>query len=121
MMKHLKAALGSMQLHRIGALDVERYKLQRVIESVASATVNREVALLKHLFNVADHWRLFFGRNPAKGVKFLDEDNLRVRTLSEAEEAKLLECCSPSYLQDLVRFAINTGSIPGSGLEKFST
>jgi integrase len=60
------------------------------------------------MFNLADHWQLFFGRNSVRGVKFLQEDNLQIRSLSEAEEEKLLQCCSP-YLQDLVTFAINTG------------
>ena len=41
-------------------------------------------------------------------MKFLEEDNLQIRSLSEAEQEKLLQCCSP-YLQDLVTFAINTG------------
>ena len=40
-------------------------------------------------------------------MKFLEEDNLQIRSLSEGEEEKLLQCCS-TYLQDLVRFAINT-------------
>ena len=72
------------------------------------ATVNRELAGLKRLFNVAEQWGLFRGRNPVKGVRFLDENNLKFRTLSEEEEAGLISCCSP-YLQDLVVFAINTG------------
>lgn len=41
-------------------------------------------------------------------VKFLEEDNLRIRSLSEADEENVLQCCSP-YLEDLVTFAINTG------------
>ena len=43
-----------------------------------------------------------------KGVKFLSEDNLQFRSLSDVEEATLIRHCSP-YLQDLVTFAINTG------------
>jgi len=107
-MTQLNLALGTTMLSDIGALQIERYKLDRLKESVSPATVNREVALLKHMFNLAEHWQLFFGRNPVKGVKFLDEDNLQTRSLSEAEEEKLIQCCSP-YLQDLVVFAINTG------------
>jgi integrase len=57
---------------------------------------------------VAESWGDFRGRNPVKGVKFLPENNLKIHTVSEAEEAKLISCCSP-YLQDLVIFAINTG------------
>jgi len=107
-LKHLNPAMGKTQLGDIGALQIERYKLDRLKQSASPATVNREVALLKHMFNKAEHWQLFFGRNPVKGVKFLEEDNLQIRSLSEAEEEKLLECCSP-YLQDLVKFAIHTG------------
>jgi integrase len=41
-------------------------------------------------------------------VKFLREDNLQLATLSEDEERLLLKDC-PSYLQDMVLFALNTG------------
>ena len=104
----LNSAMGTTQIGDIGALQIERYKLDRLKQSASPATVNREVALLKHMFNVAEHWQLFFGRNPVSGVKFLEEDNLQIRALSEEEEEKLLQFCSP-YLQDLVVFAINTG------------
>jgi len=107
-MTHLNTAMGAAQLGDIGALQIERYKLDRLKQSASPATVNREVALLKHLFNMAEVWQLFCGRNPVRGVKFLEEDNLQVRSLSEAEEEQLLQCCSP-YLQDMVTFAINTG------------
>jgi integrase len=38
----------------------------------------------------------------------LPEDNLRVDTVSEAEEQRLL-LAFPPYLRDMIRFAINTG------------
>ncbi len=106
-MVHLNAAFGSMQLSDIGPFPIERYKIERV--KVASpATVNREIALLKHMFNLAEQWAIHRGRNPMKGIRFLSENNLQVRSLSDAEEAALIRHCSP-YLQDLVTFAINTG------------
>ena len=43
-----------------------------------------------------------------KGVKFLSENNFQFRSLTEEEEVRLLQCCSP-YVQDLVTFAIHTG------------
>jgi integrase len=104
---HLNSAFGTTLLPDITALPIERYKLLR-LEAVSPATVNRELAGLKRLFNVAEQWGLFRGRNPVKDVRFLDENNLKVRTLSDEEEAALLSRCSP-YLQDLVAFAINTG------------
>ena len=107
-MTHLAQAFGRSMLNDIGALQIERYKIDRLKAPVTSATVNREIALLKHMYNLAETWGLFFGRNPVKGVKFLAENNEKLRTLSEQEEATLLSHCSP-YLQDLVTFAINTG------------
>jgi integrase len=105
---HLNTPSGTTQRVNIGALQIERYKLDRLKQSASPATVNRELAVLKHMFNMAEHWQLFFGRNPVRGVKFLEEDKLQSRSLSEAEEEELLQCCSP-YLGDLVTFAINTG------------
>jgi integrase len=70
--------------------------------------VNRELALLKHMFNVAERWDLHHGRNPVRLVKFQREDNLQFQTLSEERERALLVQCPP-YLQDMIAFAINTG------------
>ncbi len=106
-MRHLNVFFENMLLIDVGPLPIERYKLERM-QAVAPATVNREIALLKHLFNVAEQWGMYRGRNPVKGVKFLSENNLQFRSLTEEEETRLLRCCSP-YLQDLVTFAIHTG------------
>ena len=96
-----------MLLTDIGPLSIERYKLERMRDA-APATVNREIALLKRLFNVAEQWGIYRGRNPVKGLKSLSENNLRFRSLTEEEERQLLESCAP-YLQNLVAFAIHTG------------
>lgn len=52
-MTHLTEAFGKSRLEDIGALGVEQYKIRRV-RAVAPATVNREIALLKHMYNVAE-------------------------------------------------------------------
>ena len=52
-MAHLTQAFVKSRLEDIGALRIEQYKIER-IRTVASATVNREIALLKHLYNLAD-------------------------------------------------------------------
>jgi integrase len=107
-MVHLNVAFGPMPLPDIGAFSIERYKIERLKAPVSPATVNREIALLKHLFNLPESWGVFRGRNPMKGIRLLSEDNLQYRSLSDAEQADLLAQCSP-YMQDLVVFAVNTG------------
>jgi len=66
------------------------------------------MALLKHMFNVAERWGQHQGTNPVRLVKFLPENNLRFETLSEEQEERLL-LASPPYLRDMIVFAINTG------------
>ena len=85
---HLNDAFGTMLLTNITALPIEQYKINR-LKVVSPATVNRELAGLKRLFNVAEQWGFYRGCNPVKGIRFLDEDNLKLRTLSEKEEAEV--------------------------------
>jgi hypothetical protein len=69
---------------------------------------NRELALLKIMFFVAERWEQHQGTNPVRLGKFLPENNLQFSTLSENEKQRLL-LASPSYLRELILFAINTG------------
>lgn len=107
MYQHLLNFFGPSLLTSISVVRIEKYQQSRVQE-VAPATVNRELALLKHMFTQAQRWQLHPGHNPVKLVKFLPEDNLLLRTLSEEEERKLLEA-SPPYMRELIVFAIHTG------------
>ncbi len=104
---NLSNVLGTVTLTSITPLRVEEYQQYRNKE-VAPATVNRETALLKHMFNMAERWGLYQGTNPVKLVKFLPENNLQFQTVSEADEQRLLES-APPYLRELILFAVNTG------------
>jgi integrase len=70
--------------------------------------VNRELALLKRMFNLAITWDLFLDLNPLRKVKFFREFNTGLRVVSPEEEETLLRNAAP-YIQDLIRFALNTG------------
>lgn len=80
-------------------------------EAVTKATVNREVATLRHCLNVAVA-KGVLASNPmtSKGerVKLLKENNQRVRFLTEDEEKKLLENCN-DWIKPLVLTALHTG------------
>jgi len=95
------------QLTDITPVAIEGYKVHRRAE-VSGSTVNRELALLKRMFNLAINWDLFLDANPVRKVKFFREFNTGLRVVSPEEEKSLLENASP-YLQDLIRFALNTG------------
>jgi integrase len=108
MLNHLYKFFGKEKLlTELTSMQIEGYKLQRRAK-VADSTVNRELALLKHMFNLAITWDSFLGQNPVRKVKFFREFNIELRVLSLEEEEKLLQNAIP-YLQDLIRFALNTG------------
>jgi integrase len=107
MLGNLRAFFGPSKLRDITALKVEEYQRARV-KDVCPATSNREMALLKHMFNMAERWGQHHGTNPVRLVKFLPENNLRFEVLCEEQEERLL-VASPPYLREMILFAINTG------------
>lgn len=105
-LKLLNAYFGDRYLYEITTSMVERYKSKRH-GNVSVATVNRELACLKCIFNKAILWNMT-GNNPAKSVKLFKENNARLRYLEKEEIAKLLSNC-PHVLKAVVTVAINTG------------
>jgi len=74
---------------------------------VAPATVNRNLARLKHLFNTAIKWGYLY-ENPAQPVKLLRENNRRLRYLTK-DEIDHLMTVSSQHLKPILVMAINTG------------
>lgn len=108
MLEHLKKFFGTeRQLTDITPAEIEGYKLHRR-GKVSGSTVNRELALLKRMFNLAIDWELFRDLNPVRKVKFFKELNTGTRVLRPEEDGMLFRNAAP-YLQDLIRFDLNTG------------
>ncbi len=103
---NLSCVFGGKRLAEIRSLDVEQYKLMRY-EKAKPATVNREVALLNHMFNLAIQWEYTLD-NPTRGVRLLREDNIVERILSPEEEERLLAEAYPGLKPELIT-ALNTG------------
>jgi integrase len=123
--KALLRNFGNTSLDRISSDDVEKFKTWRarqkkaaqgkkskraakVTKQLRPATVNRELACLKHLFKRNDSLVL---KNPVKGVKSLDEDNEQTRVLSSDEE-KLYLLAASQPLQDIATLMLETGCRP---------
>jgi len=86
---------------------VEKHKQQR-IKAGAIARANRELAVLKSLFNRCREWRLFEGDNPVESVKLLKEPRQRLRLLEPEEEDRLLgDCAEP--LRTFILIGTNCG------------
>lgn len=94
---------GTKLLSQITPSIISEYQSNRLTEksyrgeATKPATINREIACLRSMFNKA----IRDGkseRNPTKGVKFLPENNVRMRMLSPEEWERYKENCEPWYL-----------------------
>ena len=100
-------------LSSIHPFSVEQYKKDRRDAGASPGTVNRDVATMRNMMNLAVQWG-YLQINPVAKVKQLHEDNERTWVLTPREEGRLLEECHKRpqkrvYLRDLVEFGIYTG------------
>jgi len=105
-LKRLKKVLAGKTLAEITPEAVERFKLE-LAQSRTKATVNRHLALLRHLFNRAIRHG-YQGRNPVSAVGLFREENTRSRWLTEEEERSLFKVIPEPYWA-FCRVALYTG------------
>jgi integrase len=110
---------GDKLLKNITPALVRQYQQQRLTEPsgrspknlTKPATVNREIACFKTIFNRAIE-NGGAERYPSKGVKMLKENNERERVLTTEEYHRLLAHCPP-HLKPIIKVAYYTGMRQG--------
>jgi integrase len=95
---------------RIAQYDRDRVThMSRLGRAISPASVNRELACLRHLLRLAEEW----GHIPkAPRVRMAREPEGRLRFLDEGEAVRLLDACRVSknpWLFAIVTIALNTG------------
>ncbi len=108
--KHLNLFFKELPIHLITPDMVETYRNKRKEESAAGASVNRELACLKRLFNIAIRDGKI-RKNPVKGVKFLQE-NQRDRVLNHQEYKKLISVAK-EHIVPIIKVGYWTGMRKG--------
>jgi integrase len=131
LMKNLVDFFGTSKLCKIERSRVLEFRIAR-LKSVSKATVNREISLLRHMFNVAVDQN-FLGVNPARGgigMKAFKEqprerylEMVEVDSLLTAIQARILKNSSDplktsarkswQYLHTAVVMALHTGMRKG--------
>lgn len=107
-LKNLRPFFGDYVLADITPKLIVQYRTQRYAKGVKPATVNRELALLKHAFNLGKREWEWCTKNPVASVKFDKENNRRDRWLRQEEENRLLNASSP-WLRDIVVLGLHSG------------
>lgn len=106
-LRRLAESFSGTRMSGLSPFLVEKHKQQH-IQAGARAKANRELAVLKSLFNRCREWKLFEGDNPVESVKLLKEPRLRLRFLEPEEEDRLrAECAEP--LRSLILIGTNCG------------
>jgi integrase len=119
---HLVPFFGDMPLGKVSGFDLERYKKQRREEAAVKSnsrgqgkltykesgasvgTINRELAVLSHLFNKAVEWG-WLDRRPAK-IKRFKEDGGRITYLTVDQVKRLVECAKEDANPQIYPFMV---------------
>ncbi|HPS36779.1 MAG TPA: site-specific integrase [Candidatus Omnitrophota bacterium] len=119
-LESLSSFFGNIPLHQITYEMIERYQRQRAAK--ASVGVNRELFLLRSLFNKATRWNsqkasneekwLVPVTNPISGIRFQPETP-RDRYLTDDEIKKVLSNAESEQFKDVFLLALNTGMRKG--------
>jgi integrase len=114
-LSNLAPVFGQKPLHLVTKRDIEAYSRERA-SKVKGATVNRELALLRHLFNIAID-KGYTDNNPARGFKKFPEAPWRHKFFfSESEIEKLMNASAP-HLRSILAVAFGTGLRKGDILK----
>lgn len=109
---HLLPVLGEKLLAHITPKVMAHYKAQRRIEQAAPATINKELQLVRHAFNLAMREWEWCRENPMHRVSLEQVRNEVDRWLTSEEEDRLMAASSP-WLREIMVFAMNTGMRQG--------
>lgn len=91
-----------------GVTDLDWARLKRLAQRGAPVRINRELGLVKNLYNKMISWNLYEGLNPACAVKMRREPKTRLRWLEREEEARLLAHAAEP-LRSLILVGVHTG------------
>lgn len=97
-------------LARISSFDIERFKKTRVDAGVTQGTVNRDLAVLSHLFNKGIEWG-WLDHHPAK-IKRFKENPGRITYLTPEQIGRMIEAAKEDqspYVYPFIVIGLGTG------------
>jgi integrase len=107
--RNLAACLGNVKLSDITADAIEDFKEGRLSQGVRTATINRDLAVLRRMMKLAER-KMFVSDSPFRDVDFYEERKQRRRPhiLTYEEEERLLAAATP-HIRALTVLILETG------------
>ena len=107
----MRHPIANLSLAQINTFHFVTYREQR-LKLVKAGTVNRELFIIKHAFDVAKkEWEIPVKKNPLGDIKKLKVNNSRSRRLLDEEYIRLINGCKKTrnpYISHLINFALCT-------------
>lgn len=79
--------MGRLTLDKVQVSDIQNFKTALMREGLANGTVNRHLATVRRVLNLAIKWRVFDGPNPAESPGMLPERSRDARLTDEQVSA----------------------------------
>jgi site-specific recombinase XerD len=105
---HLIRHFGNYAVIEITPKLISQYKTKRRDEGAAPKTLNNELTLMGHAYNLATREWEWCNENPVTKISKEKVNNLIEHWLTFEEEARLLTS-TPQWLREIIIFALNTG------------
>ena len=102
--QHLVPFFADRPISQLTSFEIERYKKSRLMAGAAAATVNRELAVLSHLFSEAVEWR-WIRTSPGK-IRRLKEPNGRIVYLTQNQCQALEKAASQDQNENVHAFVV---------------
>jgi integrase len=112
---HLVKFFGDFTLTSITPQFIYKYKTKRRDEGASPKTINNELGLMHHAFNLSIKEWEWIEENPVSKISKERVDNSKERWLTFEEEERLLNS-SPKWLQEIILFSLETGLRQGEVL-----
>ncbi len=85
--RRITASLGGKALDEVTAADVSSFRRRLMDEKLSNSSVNRHLATVRNLFNLALRWQLYAGVNPASSPGMLPEQHRDVYLTAQETQA----------------------------------
>jgi integrase len=107
--RNLTSCLGNVKLSFITASAIEDFKEKRLSQGVRTATINRDLAVLRRMMKLAER-KMLVNETPFRDVDFLEERKQRRRPhiLTFEEEDRMLAVAAP-HIRALAVLILETG------------
>jgi integrase len=110
--RHIMPLWSQAKLTEITREDIQDFQALMIVDGLKPGSVNRYMALVKYIFNLAERWEII-DKSPARGVSKMADNNRKERYLTKEETSRLLAVLKASpnrVMADLITFLILTGA-----------